>query len=181
VSQGRKAHAVVRLTDGHDAAGLQDRERSRACILQAVSRHTPHARVWIIPGSQVGIDHGTTSQDTARPRTRCPPPHARFAASGARVGHLDHTVDVLPRHTPSQGDGKRRHRGVADASRGPAQGHRLPPQPRPQCLTVPRPRGAQTPARPAHRGHPCETTHTRADSADHSGSPAADGVCVRDP
>ena len=101
VSQGKKARTLVRLTDGHDAAGLQDRERSRACILQAVSRHTPHARVWIIPGSQVGIDHGTTSQEMARPRTRGPPPHALGAASGARVGHLDHTVDVLSRHTPS--------------------------------------------------------------------------------
>jgi hypothetical protein len=171
----------VRLTDGHDAAGLQDRERSRAWILQAVSRHIPHARGWIIPGSQVGIDHGTTSQDTARPRPRRHPTQALVPASGARAGHLEHTVAVLPRHTPSPGDGKRRHRGLAEPSHGPAQGRRLHPTPSPQCLTVPLPRCVQTTARPAHRCHSGPQAQTPADGADHRRNPAGDGVCVRAP
>ena len=49
VSLARQALTIVSLPDGHGAAGLQDRERSRECILQAVSRPTPHARVFIIP------------------------------------------------------------------------------------------------------------------------------------
>jgi hypothetical protein len=125
------------------------------------------------------MDHGTTSQDTARPRTRRHPTQALVAAYGARVCHLDQTVYSLPRHTPSQGDGKRRHRGLSDASRGPAEGRRLHPQPGPQCLTIPLPRRAQTSAPRAHRRNPCAKAQTPADGADHGGSPEGDGIPPR--
>jgi hypothetical protein len=171
----------VRLTPGDGAAGPQGRDRPWACVLTAISRPSRHASVCITQGCQIGRDDGTTSQETARPRARRHPPQALFAAYGGRLGHLDHTGHVLPRHAPSQGPGSRRNRGVVDPPRGAAEGRGLHPTPSPQRLAVPLPRRAQTPAQPASRRHPGPPAHTPADGADHSRSPAGHRAWVRYP
>jgi hypothetical protein len=95
-NSARKALTIARPTDGYGAGGLQDLEILCEFVFTAISKQTGQTTVTIIQCYQVGMDHGKTSQKTARPPTRCSPTQALFVSYGAIIGHLDQTVYLLP-------------------------------------------------------------------------------------